>query len=208
MQESIQALIKLDKDERVKEGQELRSLLRKDFTLGMTRYVCRNGTLGEGHECLTLAEKYAQSCREYYTRAFEASTQSAQAKKFYASYLKAKDKYEQAYETGGAAARLEAEAEMELAQLSLMRAEDNAKDLMDQLDEFRKVMHELRPKFREMYPEGVEQAEPDNWQNRLSYRMSVGKEVQSIPLPEKEKREYLENLKTNVTNLGFKRYLG
>lgn len=208
MKEVVNQIVDMQKDERVKEGQELRSLLRKDFTLGMTRYVCRNGTLGEGHECLTLAEKYAQACREYYVRSFEAATQSAQAKKQYAAYLTAKDKYETARETGGAAARLESEADMEIAQLGLMRAEDNAKDLMDQLDEFRKVVHELRPKFREMYPEGIEQAEPDNWQTRLSYRMSVGKEVLSVPLPEKEKREYLENLKQKVTNLGLKRYLG
>lgn len=179
-------ILKLTEDKKTV-GEELRELLRKDFVLGMTKWVCRYGTLGEGHEKeFSVGLIYPQACREAYSRAYEASRQGAMAKKAQARLMAAEHKRFVATNDFEA---LDAEADMELATIDLKQALDGAKDLVAQLDEFNAIRKELEPKFRELYPEGIEQAEKDNWETITKYKIFTGQDTKAMPLSLERKAE-------------------
>jgi len=187
----FEKLFAVTSDARIELGDEIRNLLNTELCLGMTRWVCRHGTLGEGFEKLTDSQKYYQAIREVYTRAVELKRTKAMAKKSYAEYL------ESQVELGLATdeiTKLKAESKVELAEIQAFDLLVHAEDTLRQLDEFNKVRLELQDKVRAQYPEGIEQAEHDNWSAVMKYRivkaMNPGNGPQdfaSVPLPLKDK---------------------
>lgn len=188
---NFKKLFEITDDSRVKLGDEMRTLLNTELCLGMTRFVCRYGTLGEGFEKLTDSQKYYQSLREVYTRAIELRRTKANAKKAYAEYLEAGDELAKA---SSEVERLKAECKLELSEIHAFDLLVHAEDTLRQLDEFNKVRLELQDTVRAQYPQGIEQAEHDNWAAVMKYRivkaMNPGNGPQdfaSVPLPLKEK---------------------
>lgn len=185
MSNIFEKVFDLTSDDRLNIRLDLKNLINKELALGMTRYVCRNGTLGDGFEKLTDSQKYYQSIRECYGRANEMARCRANSKKAYADYLDAKVALEKAETLTD---RLRAEAAVELAELSAFELTVTAEDTMRQFDEFNKVRMELMGSVRRQYPEGIEQAEPDNWRAVMRYRLMQGShDIQAVPLPMEEK---------------------
>lgn len=172
--------------------EEFRTLLGKEFTLGMSRYVCRYGTLSESFEKLTDSQKFYQATKEAYVRVCEMKRMHSRAKKSYADFLDAKVALEKATTESE---RLRAEANLEDAELSAYELLMSAKDTERQLDEFLKIRSELANKVRTKYPEGLEQAEPDDWRRVGEYRIlrqSVTKsdtDARSVPLSQESKQD-------------------
>lgn len=184
-------VIKLTDDSKVELAASFKELLHKELCLGMTRYTCRYGTLGDGHEMLTDAQKYYQSIKEMWVRASGMNELKAQAMEAQAELIEAETAKEV---TDHPAQRLRLEAKILRATQALTNALVNAEDTLRQMDEFNKVRLELQDKVRAQYPEGIEQAEPDHWKAIANYRRmkeqtpGLPREVMSnIPMPADEK---------------------
>jgi len=168
---------------------EIKELLNKELCLGMTRYVCRYGTLGDGFEKFTDSQKYYQSLKEIYSRSCELVRLNANAKKAQATYIRAKERLEKAE---GLADKIEAQADMDLADLTIFEQLTSAEDLKRQLDEFNKIRLELKDKVQAEFPEGIEQAEQSNWEKVAQYRSirsahNLKAEFQSLPFSAEKK---------------------
>jgi hypothetical protein len=151
----------------------------------MSKWVCRHGTLGEGHENgFDVGLVYPQALREIYNRLFEVSRHVANVKKSKAKLIRAQRALQGATNE---ADKLDAEANLELANLEMMSAYDCAVDLKAQLDEFQAVANELQDEFRKKYPEGLEQAQPIVWKKVLHYRLMTNIDPKPIPLPQEQK---------------------
>lgn len=180
-------LFEITGDSKVALADELKNLLHTELCMGMTRFVCRHGTLGDGFEKLTDSQKYYQAVKETYVRACELRRAKANAKKAYADYLEAKAEVANA---DNEIKKLRAESKLELAELSAMEQLVHAEDTLRQLDEFNKVRLELQESVRAQYPAGIEQAEPDNWKAVMQYRLNnVPATLSSIPLPLEQKQK-------------------
>lgn len=154
--------------------------INKKLALGMTRYVCRYGTLSDGHEKLTEAQKYFQAIKEMWSLGTSMSFQKVSAMKAQADLLDAEESLEKAEKKSD---KLRAEAKILEAKNALTISLVNIQDLERQLDEFNKVRLELAPIVEAMYPEGIEQAEEDSWKAVFEYRAMKGDgTVQNIPL--------------------------
>lgn len=189
-------LLEITNDLKVDLADEIRGLLNTELCMGMTRFVCRNGTLGEGFEKFTDSQRYFQAVKETYVRSCELKRTKANSKKSYADFIEAKHELELAK---GEVAQLRAEAKLELAELSAFELLVHAEDTLRQLDEFNKVRLELQDKVRAQYPGGIEQSEPESWATIMQYRMATGKDLTSIPLPPDVKQkiglEFMEERK-------------
>lgn len=180
-------LFEVTSDTKIGLADEIKELLHTELCMGMTRFVCRFGTLGDGFEKLTDAQKYYQAVKETYVRACELRRAKANAKKAYAEFLEAKAELSQA---DNEIKKLKCESKLELAELSAMELLVHAEDTLRQLDEFNKVRLELQERVRTQYPGGIEQAEPDNWKAVMQYRLNnVPHTLSSIPLPLEEKQK-------------------
>lgn len=191
-------LFELTSDTRIELGDEIRNLLNTELCLGMTRWVCRYGTLGEGFEKLTDSQKYYQAIRETYGRAIELRKTRANAKKAYAEFLEAQDELKKAQTE---IEKLKAESKLEMAEIHAFDLLVHVEDTLRQLDEFNKIRLELQDSVRAQYPQGIEQAEHDNWSAVMKYRivkaMNPGNGPQdfaSVPLPLKDKFEIGQEL--------------
>ena len=165
MEKEFDQITKITSDGIVTAGEALKELINKELCLGMTRYVCRNGTLSDGHECLTDADRYYQAIRECYHISMSIKSQKAVALEAQADLLDAQD-----MQTGGRAAELRKEAAIMKAKDRLVGALVSSEDLLRQLDEFNKVRLELQEKVRAQYPEGIEQSQPDRFIAMAKYR--------------------------------------
>lgn len=178
-------------------AKEMKELLSKELCLGMTRHVCRHGTLGEGFDKLTDSQKYYQSLREVYTRSNELARLRARAKQSHADYLEAVHENETAKTE---IEKLRSIAKLELAELSSFELLVTAEDTLRQLDEFQKVRMELQDKVRMKYPEGIEQAEPDNWQSVAQYWATkkqlgaLNSPLTTLPLPAEKLAELANDM--------------
>lgn len=164
---------------------ELSALLNKELCLGMTRHVCRYGTLGDGFEKYTPAQKYYQAVKECYVRSCELRRMRAQAKELAADLIDAQSHMDALGDMAAVQFKLRAESKLERAQLDLSSCLVNIQDTLRQFDEFKKVALELRDTVRAQYPEGIEQAEVDNWKTVMVSRIGLQKgveELKSIPL--------------------------
>ena len=187
--EEFNKILALSNDETVELASSFKELLHKELTLGMTRYVCRYGTLSDSFDKLTDSQRYYQSIREMYNRANEISMQKVASMEAQADLIDAEELLEKA-ETKSQ--KLRAEAKVLKAKNALRSSLVMIEDIMRQLDEFNKVRLELQDKVRAQYPEGIEQAESDNWKAVAKYkiaRQNVGHNemLNHIPLPMEEK---------------------
>lgn len=182
-------LLSLTEDEVLKFGEKLSELLGKEYTLGMTDYVCVNGTLSDGHEHLTVADIYPQCLKEIHTRYYAMLDLKSNAMDAQADLLEAQALLDAA-DTD--AKTLRAEAQKTRAISRLRHSLDSGRDTLRQLKAFNKVRLELEPKFRELYPEGIEQAEPDHWKSLTEYKsrkrkLGYAEHMTHLPLSKEDK---------------------
>jgi len=209
MAKEFEEIIELAGSEVVQLSESFKDDVNKSLCLGMTRYVCRYGTLGDGHEHITPAQRFFQAKKEMWYRGVNIRQSEIDAKKAQADYLDgkgdlihaemdhqelnpSKDKEVQGLYKD--AKILKAQAKVEQGKLNLQVSLVNAHDSHRQLDEFHRVYKELKPLVEKRYPEGIEQAEPDNWKAVLNYRMHKSlipgqnnERTDNIPLPPEEK---------------------
>lgn len=181
--EDFDKILALTKDERVELGSSIKELMHKELCLGMTRYVCRYGSLGAGHEILTDAQRYYQANKEIWVRSGAMKELEALAMDAQADLIEAKEKKPET-----PAEKLRIDAKIIRAQTALVNALVNAEDTLRQMDEFNRVRLELKDKVRAQYPEGIEQAEPDHWKAVARYRTLKGtpEMMSNIPMPIEE----------------------
>lgn len=160
-------IISLSDSEQVQLGSSFKELLNTWLHLGMSRYVCRNGTLSEGHEKLTEAQIYAQSIREMYSLSVSIKQQRSQAMEAKADLMD----YEEALQAETKpSAKLRLEAKILTSQQRLVGALVMIEDQLRQMDEFNKVRQELEQSVTSKF-KSIEEAEPSNWEAILKYRI-------------------------------------
>lgn len=179
-------IVSLTESDHVKLGDSFR--VHPWLQLGMSRYVCRNGTLSEGHEKLTDAQIYAQAIREMYNLASNIKMQKAQAMEAQADLMDAEEGLEKAEKPSE---KLRAEARLIQTRQRMINSLVNIEDQMRMLDEFNNVRQELEPIVTSKY-KSIEDAEPDNWAAVLKYRVDKNRMndksfVCHVPLPMEEK---------------------
>ena len=184
-------LLTLIDDERVNAGLSSNKDLGFKFTIGQTRYVWEHGTLGEGHEHLTPAQRYFQANREIYHISNNIEEQRFAAMEAKADMLEAEKALDGAITEPD---KLKASAKLGRAKAKLRRALDNTQDAMRGLDTLARISQTLEPEVLSQYPNGIEQAEPDHWRAVFKYRalksrMGVMTHLDSIPLPLPEKAQ-------------------
>jgi hypothetical protein len=182
---NYEKILEITNDSKVELAQSFKEVIHKELCLGMTRYVCRYGALGDGFEVLTDAQRYYQAVKEMWSRSstmveFRAQAMEAQADLMDAEFYLKNEPQE--------AERLRYEAKKIRAEQSLINALVQAEDTLRQMDEFNKVRLELKDKVQAQYPEGIEQAEKDHWQTVAQFRqMSGNPHMNNIPMPFEEK---------------------
>lgn len=170
----------VDSDE-VQEGLLLPKIhLHKWLVLGQTEYVCEYGTLSDGHEHITPAQRYAQAIKEQYALSQNVAMQKSIALEAQADLLDALDA---AKEAKTESAALRAEAKRIVAQAKLTSALVTVEDQMRMIKVYARVRSELGPEVERQYPAGIEQAEPANWVAVAEYRHSKGGRENMTNLP-------------------------
>lgn len=189
---NFEKILELTSDSKLSLSSEIKESIHKELALGMTRFVCRYGTLSDGFDKITPSQRYYQATKEAYSRANELKRIKGNAKFAQADIIDAHTALDNAV-TG--VEILRAEADLELAQLHLFELLVSAEDTARQLDEFSKIRKELQMEVRAQYPEGIEQAELDNWKAVAEYKaaqkqmgLNAGP-LTHMPLPEKEKAQ-------------------
>lgn len=142
--------------------------LHKWLVLGQTEHVCKYGTLSDGHEKITASQRYAQALKEWYYLSVNIRSQRSIAKRAQADLLDAQDELKQA-ET--AQDILRAEADLDDAQTRLLSSLVSIEDQMRMVRVYEAEAKSLSGLVEGQYPEGIEQAEEDNWKAVLEYRM-------------------------------------
>jgi hypothetical protein len=178
-------LLQLTSDDTVELATGFKELLHKKLVLGQTRHVCKHGTLSEGHEKITDSQRYYQAIKEMYYLGNNIRMQKAAAMIAQADLLEATTELKEAKTT---AQELRAEAKIMIAQNSLTTALVTVEDQMRMLDEYNRIRKELGPAVDAKYPEGIEQAEQDNWTAVAEYRRLKGEQrMDNIPLSPEHK---------------------
>lgn len=188
MLEPFDKIQEVARQENVQLGESFKDLINKELCLGMTRHVVRHGTLGPGFEKLTPAQRYYQCIREVYTYSDSIKTMAAKALEYKADLIDAEEEFKAAEKESE---KLRAESKKLLAENNLINAYLSVQDNSRILDELVKIYKELQPIVREKYPEGIEQAEPDNWKTVAKYRYYRAQQkdavdMMSIPLSQEE----------------------
>lgn len=184
-------ILELASDEKVELAKSFKDEINKTLALGMTRYVCRHGTLSEGHGKLTDSQIYYQSIKEMWGLSGSIESQKVISMRAQADLMDAEDKLSSAVKKSEI---LRAEADILDAKTKLTNALVTIQDQTRMLDEFNKVRLELKEKVEAQYPLGIEQAEPDNWKAVYKYkvlqkRAGYQEILAHVPLPKKEKTE-------------------
>lgn len=182
-------ILDLAGDERVELGKSLSDQLGPSgwLRLGMSNYVVRNGSLSDGHEKITDAQRYAQALKETYHIAHSIAAYRAQAKEAQADLMDAEEALGVASKPSE---RLRAEAKIEMAQSRLQTFLVQAQDSLRQLAAFDAERRALEGAVTAAYPQGLESAEEDNWSAVARYRaehehLRPGKDnmLTHVPLP-------------------------
>ncbi len=186
-----ETLVNLIGDERIDAGLAQNKDIGFKFALGMTRYVWRYGCLSDGHERITDAQRYFAANRELYSVSNSLEDQRFNAMIAKADLLDAETKLSAAVTESD---KLRAAAAIGSAKSHIRRALDNCQDLLRGLDELCKIKNELEPSVMAQYPDGIEQAEPDNWEAVARYRLEKEKvpgmarqQLDSVPMPPERK---------------------
>lgn len=162
-------LLELTDSDTIQLAVDFRKSIGKELVLGQTRFMCRYGTLSAGHEKLTQSQQYWQSIKEMHTLASNMRMMRAQAMINQAKIIRAQRKLDAATDQ---ADKLEAEGELALAQENLFGNLTTVEDQTRMLDEYNKIRLELKPIVEAQYPEGIEQAERDNWEAVIKHRIN------------------------------------
>lgn len=180
-------LIELTESPEVQEGVDLPKVqLHKWLVLGQTEYLCEYGTLSDGHEKLTDAQKYAQALKEQYYLAVNMALQKSVGMEAQADILEAEEELEK--EDLSPSKRLRLEAKLNRARANMLSALTMIEDQTRMIKFYAKKAAELKPKVEAQYPRGIEQAEADNWSAVFEYRMKkggghgIGERVDNVPL--------------------------
>jgi hypothetical protein len=156
----------------------------------VTKYVCRYGTLSDGHDKITESQIYYQAIREAYQRAQTMRDYKCVALESQADQMDALNLLEQSVNKSD---KLRAEAKLIRATASLQNSLVQAEDCKRQMDEFLLVVSELQESIRAKYPNGIEQAEPDNWKAVAEYKAAmqeitgISQHLNHLPMPQKIK---------------------
>jgi hypothetical protein len=186
---SLEDIEKIATSEIVKVGIGFKELINKELILGQSRYVCRYGTLSDGHDKITEAQRYYQAIREMFVISNEMNMNLARAMDAQAELIEAGDLIESPKKADAwraKAKKLRAETQLEGIYLTL---QDQAR----MLDEYNKVRLELQVQVRKEFPEGIEQAEPANWQAVGEYWAfkkqagALGHPLTHLPMPADKK---------------------
>lgn len=155
---TLDKIKQITESETVKTGISFKDLINKELMLGQSRYVCRYGTLSDGHDKITESQRYYQAIREMYSIANEMNLNFSRAMDAQADLAEAEE-----LEETKESQRLRKQAKIFRAKTQLEGIYITLQDQARMLDEYNKVRTELQDKVRSQYPEGIEQAEPDNW---------------------------------------------
>lgn len=192
-------LLELTDSEVVELGSSFKDLLHKELVLGQTRYVCRFGSLSDGHEKITPAQRYYQAIKEMYYLCSNIRTQKALAMEAQAELLDAVAEHDKLKQDNGTTSQLlRSDAKILRAKEKLMSALVTVEDQMRMVDEYNRIRLELRDQVRSQYPAGIEQAEYDNWKAVFEYRVKSGvpQRFDNVPLDATTKAEL--GLKYNI----------
>lgn len=178
----------------IQEGTDLPKVqLHKWLVLGQTEYVCKYGTLSDGHEKLTAAQRYSQALKEWYYLALNVRSQRSLAKRAQADLLEALDRKDGAIKVTD---KLRAEADVEDAETRLLTALSTVQDQMRMIKVYAEEAAKLREQVETRYPGGIEEAEPDNWEAVARYRLTkeqtqgmARERLDNVPLPPEKKAE-------------------
>lgn len=182
----IEEIERLKNSELVQTGQSWAEQLNKKLCLSQTRWVCRYGTLSDGHEKITPAQRYFQAIREMWTISNSVVEQHSSALEAKADLIDAEEAASKATKVSDT---LRAQAKIQRAQARIKSCTLMVQDQLRMLDEYNKVRLELEPEVEMKYPLGVEQAEPDNWKAVAEYRAlksqfgGTKEPLTNIPLP-------------------------
>jgi hypothetical protein len=181
-------ILTLAENETVKLADSFREKLHTHLVLTQTRHMCRHGTLSEGHEKLTSSQRYFQAIREMYYLSQSICNAKIEAKLSQADYIEAKESLEKA---DTVSKRLRAEAQIERAESKMMGQLVTVEDLTRMLDEYNKIRLELEPEVMAKYPNGIEQAEQENWEAVARYRVIKGgnERLDNLPISPERKAE-------------------
>jgi len=161
-------VLELLNDDKIELAKSFKDQINKKLALGMTKYVCKNGTLSDGHEKITDAQRYFQSIKEMYYYSIELENQRVLAMEAQADLMDAEELINVAKKPSQ---KLRAEAKLLKAKTALTNCLVNIEDKKRCLSAFNEVREELKEKVESQYPEGIEQAEEDNWKAVARYRM-------------------------------------
>lgn len=188
----FERLVEFAKSEDVETGVSLpKAKLHSWLVLGQTEYLCENGTLSDGHEKFTDAQKYAQSLKELYYISLSVKEAEAAAMLAQADLLEARDDEGRALTP---ADRLRSQAKQIRAQTQLASQLTAVEDKMRMVRFYARKVKELGAKVEAQYPGGIETAEQDNWEAVARYRLEKEKtpglakeRLDHIPLPAERK---------------------
>lgn len=182
-------ILEIADDKTVQLTDEIKQLLGTELQFGMSNYVCKNGTLSEGFDKITPAQRYYQAVKECYTYSNAIQDLKAQALMEHGGYkiytflrkyfswlpivgwwIKGKAMY----------------AERKISSI-LMELEDKKRIIGAFNEERLKLMPEVRSRYK-----CIEESEPDNWRAVLKYKMArqaIGKNefINHVPMPSNEK---------------------
>lgn len=168
-------------------AQGFKDLMHKKLQLGQSRYVCRHGTLSEGHDKLLDSQRYFQAIRESWYLSLNIILQKAVAMEAYADLLEQEGIVPQTKPE-----ELRKEAKILKAKQLLLSALTTVEDQSRQLDEYLKIEAELRDQVDAKYPGGIEDAEKDHWEAIAKYRttnraLGIPEMVKNIPMSAEDK---------------------
>jgi hypothetical protein len=166
----LDKLTEIASDSRIELAQSFKELIHKKLVLGQSRYLCRFGTLSDGHEKITPAQRYFQAIKEMWYIGNNIRTNEANALNFQADLTEAEQSLENATTD---VQKLRARAKKIHAETSLISALVQIEDQVRMLDEYNKIRLELEPEVDAKYPGGIEQSERDSWLAVAEYRRMV-----------------------------------
>lgn len=188
-------ILELADDKTLKLTSEIKELLGTELYLGMSNYVCENGTLSEGFEKITDSQRYYQAVKECYSYGESIMETKASSLKAQANF----QYYTLMHTFFGWLPIVGL-----YTKSNVMTATNRIKNLLITIEDqlrifkaFNKVRVELMPKVRAQY-KNIEEAEPDNWNAVLKYRMARQK------LGKPEFLNHVPGTKEDKAKLGIK----
>ena len=169
-------ILKRADDSSIELTAEIKELLGTELQFGMSDYVCKNGTLSDGFEKITPAQRYYQAVKECWTYG-----SALQQDKAMALQLQTKLKISNILNALfgwmpviGFYFRGKAMSAAQLMASTLMGIEDKTRILGAFNDSRKALLPVVRSKYK-----SIEDAEPDNWAAVLKFRImrqKIGKQ--------------------------------